>query len=441
MTTDEINLWLSDGIAAAKDGRRAEARELLLRVVDADENNVRAWLWLSSVVTTLEDREVCLQNVLALDPVNEAAQRGLAKVRAEIEATPEIEPESALPHLAAEPGPEARVAFDFSDDELNDPLLCVYCAHATREEDRRCPNCQRDLDATFYEREQPRWIWTAWMVSMAEAIFAIGGLVVLIGILASALSVVPSAGQGADISQLLLMYLGQSHTVPAPAQTAVLTILPRAQLFLRLAYLVLVVIVAFGLLTRKRIFYVLYVGTLALQAALFYLSVSINRVFVAGGEASTPLGGILQVALNEALGMFVLLSGALFGLFLIIKVVLAFAMNDDFDTRTERLWCVIDKTVRDPTGAFIRAKTYMQREMWTLAALYLQRALSIQPSTLEYYLALAECYARLGRFQQSLALLDDAGQVQPDSSVIPNLRGVILDMQNRALAHQPAGGV
>ncbi len=79
MSTDEINLWLTDGIAAAKAGKRAEARELLLRVVNADENNVRAWLWLSRVVTTLEDREVCLQNVLALDPANEAAQRGLAR--------------------------------------------------------------------------------------------------------------------------------------------------------------------------------------------------------------------------------------------------------------------------------------------------------------------------------------------------------------------------
>jgi len=440
MTTGEIDLWLTDGIAAAKAGKRAEARELLLRVVDADENSVRAWLWLSGVVTTLEDREVCLQNVLALDPVNEAAQRGLAKVRAEIEATPEIEPESALPHVDVEIAPETKVAFDFSDTELDDPLLCVYCAHRTREEDRQCPHCKRDLYATFYEREQPRWIWTAWMVSMAEAIFSIGGLLVLIGILGSALSVVRYSGQGGDISQLLLMYLGQSHSVPAQAQTSVLTILPREQFFLRLGYILLVVMVAFGLLTRKRLFYILYIGTLAIEAALLYLSTTINRVFVAGGAASTPLEGILQVALNEALGVFVLLSGGLFALFLLIKIALALAMNDDFNTRTERLWCAIDRTVRDPTGAFIRGKTYMKREMWTLAALYLQRAVSIQPSTVDYYLALAESYAQLGRYQQSLALLDDAGQLQPDSPIIPNLRGVILEMQNRALA-QPAGGV
>jgi tetratricopeptide (TPR) repeat protein len=440
MTTDEINLWLTDGIAAAKAGKRAEARELLLRVVDADENNIQAWLWLSGVVTTLEDREVCLQNVLALDPVNEAAQRGLAKVRAEIEATPEIEPESALPHVEVEIAPETKVAFDFSDTELNDPLLCVYCAHLTREEDRQCPHCKRQLVIRFYEREQPRWLWTGWMVSMAEAIFMIGGLLVLIGILSSALSVVKFSGRGADITQLLLLYAGQSSTVPAQAQTAALTILPREQVFLRLMYLVLVVIVACGLLTRKRFFYILYVGTVAIEAALLYLSVSLNRVFISGGAASSPLAGILQVMLNEALGMFVLLYGVLFGLFLLIKIALAFAMNDDFETRTERLWCVIDRTVRDPNGAFIRAKTYMKREMWTLAALYLQRAVSVQPSTVEYYLALAESYAQLGRYQQSLALLDDAGQLQPDSPIIPNLRGVILEMQNHALA-QPAGGV
>jgi hypothetical protein len=58
----------------------------------------------------------------------------------------------------------------------------------------------------------------------------------------------------------------------------------------------------------------------------------------------------------------------------------------------------------------------------------------------DYYVALAESYAQLGRYPQSLALLDDAGQLQPDSLIIPNLRSVILEMQKRAVT-QPAGGV
>jgi len=232
------------------------------------------------------------------------------------------------------------------------------------------------------------------------------------------------------------MYFGQSNTVHALAQTAALTVLPTEQFYLRVGYVLLVVIVAQGLLTRKRFFHILYVATLAIAAMLLYLSTTINRSFI-GGTAATPLEGIMQIALNEALGVFILFAGALFGLFLLIKIALAFAMNEDFDTRTERLWCVIDRTVREANTAFIRAKTYMKREMWTLAALYLQRAVSIQPSVVDYYLALAESYARLGRYPQSLALLDDAGQLQPDSPLIPNLRSVIVELQTRALA----GGV
>ncbi len=69
---------LNEGIAAAKSGQAAQARDLLMQVVEADENNEAAWLWLSGVVESLEDRQVCLENVLALNPNSVAAQKGLA---------------------------------------------------------------------------------------------------------------------------------------------------------------------------------------------------------------------------------------------------------------------------------------------------------------------------------------------------------------------------
>ena len=440
MGANDLSTWLTDGIAAAQDGKRAEARELLLRVVQIDENNGEAWLWLSRVVTTLEDREVCFENVLALDPENEAAQRGLAEVRAQIEATPEIEPESALPHLEVEPAPETKIAFDFSDTELADPFLCVYCAHRTGEDDRQCPHCQRSLYRAFYDQEQPRWIWTAWMLSIAEAIYIVGSLLVLAAILSSALNIVKYNGRTVDVVDIFLVYFGQKAAVSSQAQAAILATLPREQFYLRLGFVVLDVVVAFGLLTRKRIFYILYIATLAIAAALLFTSVALNpRTFVSSGAAATPLEGILQVALNEALGVWLKVSIGIAGFFLLIKTALAFAMNDDFDTTTERLWCVIDATVHNPTGAFIRAKAYMKREMWTLAALYLQRAVSLQPSNADYYLGLAECYARLGRYQPSLHLLDQAQQLQPGSPVIPNLRGVIEELQARATSTSTGG--
>ena len=78
MTTDDL---LKQGIAALKDGRKAQARSLLTQVVEQDERNEMAWLWLSGAVDTDEDRRICLENVLAINPDNQAAQRGLKILR------------------------------------------------------------------------------------------------------------------------------------------------------------------------------------------------------------------------------------------------------------------------------------------------------------------------------------------------------------------------
>ena len=73
---------LRQGIAAAKMGQKETARNLLTRVVEQDERNAdwpgcgfRAWskAWMIN--------EVCLENVLALDPENQAARKGLEWVR------------------------------------------------------------------------------------------------------------------------------------------------------------------------------------------------------------------------------------------------------------------------------------------------------------------------------------------------------------------------
>ncbi|MDY7079330.1 MAG: tetratricopeptide repeat protein [Chloroflexota bacterium] len=68
---------LRAGIAAAKSGQREHAHDLLMHVVEQDEENISAWLWLSTVVDSLDDREVCLENVLTLDPDNDVARNGL----------------------------------------------------------------------------------------------------------------------------------------------------------------------------------------------------------------------------------------------------------------------------------------------------------------------------------------------------------------------------
>ncbi len=75
--SDQITTLLQAGIAAAQEKRNEQARQALLRVVELDERNEQAWLWLSGVVETLDERRICLENVLTLNPDNSHAQAGL----------------------------------------------------------------------------------------------------------------------------------------------------------------------------------------------------------------------------------------------------------------------------------------------------------------------------------------------------------------------------
>jgi hypothetical protein len=72
-----VSRLLRAGVNAVREGRLEEARELLYQVIDLDERNERAWLWLSGVVTGIDERIVCLESVLAINPHHELAREGL----------------------------------------------------------------------------------------------------------------------------------------------------------------------------------------------------------------------------------------------------------------------------------------------------------------------------------------------------------------------------
>jgi hypothetical protein len=68
---------LDEAIEAIRTGNPERGRQILEDILEEDEHNEEVWLWLSSVVETDEEREICLENVLALNPDNLVAQRGL----------------------------------------------------------------------------------------------------------------------------------------------------------------------------------------------------------------------------------------------------------------------------------------------------------------------------------------------------------------------------
>lgn len=71
--TDQAGL-LQQGIRAARQGRRAEARAFLLQVVELEPENATAWIWLTGLVDSLEDQLIACENALALDPSNESVR-------------------------------------------------------------------------------------------------------------------------------------------------------------------------------------------------------------------------------------------------------------------------------------------------------------------------------------------------------------------------------
>ncbi len=82
MDEEQIAEWLYEGAVAVREGKRARARELLMKVVEIDERREEAWLWLSGAVETLEDQETALLNVLDINPHNEHARRGVQIIKA-----------------------------------------------------------------------------------------------------------------------------------------------------------------------------------------------------------------------------------------------------------------------------------------------------------------------------------------------------------------------
>lgn len=68
MTSGEL---LRQGVDAARAGRRKEAREIMIRVVESEPHNEMAWMWLTGLVDDLEDKIIACENVLTINPANE----------------------------------------------------------------------------------------------------------------------------------------------------------------------------------------------------------------------------------------------------------------------------------------------------------------------------------------------------------------------------------
>ena len=150
MTDPYLQTLLREGIDAARAGQKERARQLLQQVVETDETDLQAWLWLSSVVDEGADKRVCLENVLTLDPNHQAAQAGLAWLDRQT-PPPASRNEAASPAyempaqaIEAEPAPKAKIPCPFCAQPVHgQATVCRHCGFPLSID---CPACGTPVD-------------------------------------------------------------------------------------------------------------------------------------------------------------------------------------------------------------------------------------------------------------------------------------------------------
>jgi Tol biopolymer transport system component len=101
----DINNLLGEGIAAIKRGDHATGKKLLMKLLEKDPRNEKAWLWLASCMTDVEDRRKCLLRVLDINPSNERAQQALTALTLQSTSSTPINKETLQRLRPASPEP------------------------------------------------------------------------------------------------------------------------------------------------------------------------------------------------------------------------------------------------------------------------------------------------------------------------------------------------
>jgi hypothetical protein len=109
----ETERLLAQGQDAARKGDRPAARSLLTQVVERDPHNELAWMWLSGVVEEPEEQQICLENVLVINPHNAKARRGLEFISTKT---------GIPPHYPPVPSEHGNAAAEFTAPLTDSPI-------------------------------------------------------------------------------------------------------------------------------------------------------------------------------------------------------------------------------------------------------------------------------------------------------------------------------
>ncbi len=426
------DVQIQKATVALVNGETATARDLLMQVIEYDETNVAAWWLLSRVVETADEREICLENILTLDPNHAAARAAweqLQRDKASAAATfaersytsVEAAPEAMPPPEELAPLPPTPSTPDFLEDELG----CPYCAAPTAWEDKRCPACKHSLWTHQREVEQSTPAYRALL--MLEVLF-IGVSALLLLLL---LTYVDICVKSADIRDLAPLYLGIKQIAPKIA-TASFNFVPPVLFRLSLLPIGLSLIILLGLLSRWA---PLYFTALLIEALRILVNLS-TIIGAINAWSATAAAVKTEAAAGQLTGQALSLMHIV--ILLTYLAILALAglsfisllnLHDHFTFKHRRLLLRTDADVDGSiVGLQIRGRAYAHQYAWALAALHLRQAWMLEHN-LETGLALATVYLNLGRLDLAAIALEDARRLAPTDPRIASLTAILAEKQ------------
>ncbi len=385
----QIRQLLNEGIQAIRAGDQARGRDLLLKVVEADESIEPAWLWLAAALENPADQITALENALTLNPRNESARQRLNDLRAgqglAASAPPPPVPAPiatpVTPASAPPPSPAANPAIYSAIDPDDDPLQCPYCGKLTVESDNKCPHCRRSL--------------------LKPGVWSGGGFLYFLLILLG-LNV-----QGATM-EIVLPWAVRLLSPDLPSLPGLLNDYGFGNGLVDIPVLWLVLRL------------MLLGGTLGLflnDAPYAFPTI----VVISALDVSVHAVGWWRGDLPDAIAGW---NGGLSALVLVISLLALLSQGASL----RRMYTQLDRSVYNALGFYQHGRNHQRKAQWALAVMYWQKALVLQPSWIDLYKELGLAQARLGRYARALNTLNAGAHRAPQDADFARL---IADVQRQ----------
>lgn len=482
MTPAEIQQTLQTGIDAVKRGQKRRARECLLNVIQADERNEMAWLWLSAAVESLDDQITALENVVEINPKNQAALKGLEHLRtklaaehpAPVPAPPPTQPttagggEQAFEEISEEaPQPEPtslEPELEPEPERASEMEAIAPTASSTLYEEEKVDEAISPSSSPFYggledEGESAIPLYSPSEPSTADDISQYADLSPIESVsnlddpnqcIYCGVIVAPELKNCPECKRSLVIKAGNNKLSGTLRTTIFVTCISIALAAVSAIFISIansssaggLVEYVFNTLSLDFIF-----GNYAVWSPAYTTIVMWAQIGLTVAMVLAVLGLAYQVTLAYYFSIVIWSLNVLWaafrwvngytGLVLAIADVLAslislffiFASQPDFQVNLIRVRCEVDPRIKGGDSLHKLGMIYRQEGRWALAVAHWRAAMAAMPGQSLFYKDLAIGYGQIGYYSRALRTLDEFARQSPDDRDIATIRTLIEEKQ------------